>query len=368
MRLFLRSSLTFLTIVVFFQSDLYSFQEGFGKVYDKVSISEIHGITDERSGSTTVQIRDQIEILLNNPDSVELNDYSLFLYIDGQRLPTNRTMSVEDDRIVFILHETDTLKSLLFEYINSWGIHERKVRMSFGDKDGNHVHIEAPNITINFDPYYSIRSWIGKIIIVIVIVCFGFLVKRNSFLKADGSDKYSLSRTQMGWWTIIVICSYIALWSDSGILVELTPDTLILLGISSVTAAVAQTIDKNKNGTSPTPDPVPVVVDPTPAKVSTEKQNFFTNILSDGTGVSIQRFQSVIFTFFIGVFFVYKVIVDFEMPDLDPGILGLMGISSATYAGLKTNEKGADDTNPITPPGQQPPPAPAPVDNPPPAQ
>ena len=269
----------------------FSFQD-FSDVSQSITISEVHGITDERSGSTTVELNDQIEFILNNPDTVNLNKYSLFLYIDGQRLPTNKPLSVESDRVVFTLHETDTLKSLLMEYVNSWGVHTRAVRMSLGDANGSHIHIEIPNITIDFDPYYSVRSWIGRIIIVLVIMCFFLLAKKNFFLKAVDSDKYSLSRTQMGWWTLIVICSYIALWSDS-------------------------------------------------------------------TGVSIQRFQSVVFTFFIGVFFVYKVIVDFEMPDLDPGILGLMGISSATYAGLKTNEEisGRKTPEPPTPEAAPNPPA-----------
>ena len=203
--------------------------------------------------------------------------------------------------------------------------------MSFGNASGEHVHIDSSNMTIDFDPNFDIRSWIGRGIIVLIIIVFFILVRQNSFLKAVGSSKYSLSRVQLAWWTMVVICCYIALWSDSGILVPLTTDTLILLGISAGTAATAQTIDigRIKNQESG-------------AKKAGEEiykgQSFLFQILSDHGGINIQRFQSVIFTFFIGVFFVFEVVTKFEMPDLDPGILGLMGISSATYAGLKTNE------------------------------
>ena len=144
---------------------------------------------------------------------------------------------------------------------------------------------------------------------------------------------------------MIVICCYIALWSDSGVLVQLTADTLILIGISAGTAAAAQTIDNNheiKKAATAQADNEESSTEEADEKTEKpkvyEKQGFIFQILSDDHGISIQRFQSVVFTFFIGVFFVFEVITKFQMPDLDPGILGLMGISSATYAGLKTGE------------------------------
>ncbi|WP_286744713.1 hypothetical protein [Roseivirga sp. UBA1976] len=134
---------------------------------------------------------------------------------------------------------------------------------------------------------------------------------------------------------MIVICCYIALWSDSGILVPLSGDTLILIGISAGTAAAAQTIDISKMRTLEQSGATAQAQTKEPIH---KNQTFLFQILSDENGINIQRFQSVVFTFFIGIFFVFEVITKFEMPDLDSGILGLMGISSATYAGLKTNE------------------------------
>lgn len=262
--------------------------------------------------------------------------------MNGIVLPDYRPTHARAEKVVFRFFESDTLRGALKQYINSWGVHNTQVRLSFGNKKGNHVMVEEQNVDIEFDPNYTARSWIGRIIIVLMVLVFFFLVRKNYFIKSVGSTKYSLSRSQLAWWTMIVICCYIALWSDSGVLVELSADTLILIGISAGTAAAAQSIDlSNKAKTAPTetePDPTTETPE-TPKKPEVyEKQSFFFQILSDKNGISIQRFQGVLFTFFIGIFFVFEVVSKFQMPDLDPGILGLMGISSATYAGLKTNE------------------------------
>lgn len=304
--------------------------------FSQIIITSVENLEPSRLGNTEVYLDDFIKFSIDNPDSVELKEpQSLFLYINGHRLSPYQANYITKNRVVFQLFPSDTLRGLMKKEINSWGEHEAKVRMSFGNATGEHVQIEKPNVTIDFDPNFTVRSWIGRGIILLIIFMFFVLVKRNYFLKAVGSSKYSLSRVQLGWWTMIVICCYIALWSDSGVLVPLTTDTLILLGISAGTAAAAQTIDINRVQTLKSQNPAAPVE---PENAAHKGQSFLFQILSDHDGINIQRFQSVVFTFFIGVFFVFEVITKFEMPDLDPGILGLMGISSATYAGLKTNE------------------------------
>lgn len=277
-------------------------------------------------------MEDLIQFEIIKPDTIKLREpHQLFLFVNGYRLSPYTAKYITEKSVVFELFESEALRNLLKRDINSWGVHEAKVRMSFGNETGEYIHVDSANMTIDFDPNFESRSWIGRGIILLITIFFFVLVKQNAFLKSVGSTKYSLSRVQLAWWTMIVICCYIALWSGSGILVPLTTDTLILLGISAGTAAAAQTIDigrirEQKSENKPTTEAI------------YKGQSFLFQILSDHGGINIQRFQSVVFTFFIGVFFVFEVITKFEMPDLDNGILGLMGISSATYAGLKANE------------------------------
>ena len=212
--------------------------------FNKIKIVSVKNLEEKRPNAQEVYIGDLIQFQIEKSDSIELREpQDLYLYINGYRLSPYQAKYITDKSIVFQLFESDTLRGLLNRDINSWGIHETRVRMSFGNASGEHVHIDSANMTIDFDPNFAIRSWIGRGIIVLIIIVFFILVKQNSFLKALASSKYSLSRVQMAWWTMIVICCYIALWSDSGILVPLTTDTLILLGISAGTAATAQTID-----------------------------------------------------------------------------------------------------------------------------
>ena len=310
--------------------------------FSQITIDSLVTDSGTRKNLSFVQLEDQLTFYISSPDSTRLLTSELMLYVNGVALPDYRAMHAREHEVVFRFFESDTLRGALKEYINSWGVHNALVRLSFGNKKGNQVLVDEQNADIEFDPNYATRSWIGRIIIVIMVICFFFLVKKDYLIKSVGFTKYSLSRSQLAWWTMIVICCYIALWSDSGVLVELTADTLILIGISAGTAAAAQTIDQNNKKKAPTPppetDPKTKPEEAEPVVHVYEKQSFFFQVLSDKDGISIQRFQSVVFTFFIGVFFVFEVISKFEMPDLDPGILGLMGISSATYAGLKTNE------------------------------
>ena len=54
-----------------------------------------------------------------------------------------------------------------------------------------------------------------------------------------------------------------------------------------------------------------------------------------------------VWTLALGVIFIVKVARNLEMPDFDTSVLGLMGISSGTYLGMKIPEtpkgKGVDN-------------------------
>ena len=58
-------------------------------------------------------------------------------------------------------------------------------------------------------------------------------------------------------------------------------------------------------------------------------------LLSDERGVSFHRFQMLAWALILGVMFLIEVLARLGMPVLDPTLLGLLGISSGTYLGLK---------------------------------
>ena len=201
--------------------------------FSKIKIDSVRSDSGTKQGLVDLQLEDQVTFYISSTDSNGFVTGNLRLYVNGIVLPDYRPTHARAEKVVFRFFESDTLRGALKQYINSWGVHNTQVRLSFGDKKGNHVMVEEQNVDIEFDPNYTARSWIGRIIIVLMVLGFFFLVRKNYFIKSVGSTKYSLSRSQLAWWTMIIICCYIALWSDSGVLVELSADTLILIGISA---------------------------------------------------------------------------------------------------------------------------------------
>lgn len=148
---------------------------------------------------------------------------------------------------------------------------------------------------------------------------------------------YSWSRVQLAWWTVIVLSAFTTIMIDRGDAPQLRLSTVILLGISAATIATARSIDAAEDS------------DPTITRhQDKEGINFIIDILSDQTGVSIHRFQTVVFNLAFGVWFIAQVMENLNtvpkvnisqiMPDIAQNNLILLGLSSATYAALKTTE------------------------------
>ena len=109
--------------------------------------------------------------------------------------------------------------------------------------------------------------------------------------KQRTTTPFSLSRSQMAWWTFVVITSMLYIWLKDKHLGEITNQILVLLGISAGTTVTANYID-NKDLTDEN------------LKVrhqdSASSPNFFLNIISDQSGPSIHRFQNVLFSVALG--------------------------------------------------------------------
>ena len=175
-----------------------------------------------------------------------------------------------------------------------------------------------------------------------VLVLFGmiiFLDRRFHLLRdisTASARPYSLSRVQLAWWSIIIFSAIITVIFNKGIFPTLDQSTLILLGISSATAASARIVDlSDQNSTN------------TLRHQDSEKQGFFLDILSDGNGASIHRLQTVLFNIILGGWFVSQVAKNMANPICDinkiiPVVEGnnliFLGISTATYVALKSSE------------------------------
>jgi hypothetical protein len=139
---------------------------------------------------------------------------------------------------------------------------------------------------------------------------------------------YSLSRTQVAVWTLVVVYAYLFIWFITGEYNTEIPRTiLVILGISAGTYATAVAVDKSKEN-----DPV------NPATVA-KSEGFFRDLLTDSGGAGLHRVQFALWSVVLMLVFAATVYETLAMPDFNTGLLGLMGISSAAYAGMKIPEK-----------------------------
>jgi hypothetical protein len=168
-------------------------------------------------------------------------------------------------------------------------------------------------------------------VIPFAIIAFGlYLSFWTSILKDASTEEnkpYSFARSQLMWWTLIIISSFSAYYGYNTGVPEINPSLLILLGISAGTTTFSRIIDNT---------------DISNGKIRHQNSNkdklFWMNILSDENGISVHRFQAVIFNILFGIIFITEFIGSHKLIAFTPLQLSLMGISSAAYVGIKLNE------------------------------
>lgn len=172
------------------------------------------------------------------------------------------------------------------------------------------------------------RVIVGSIFIAMLGWAMLLLGRRSSMLRDRQSAVvqqacFSLARVQMAWWFFVVLAAYCWLWIAAEDMPAISAQAMGLLGLGSATGLTASGVDASKN-----PD-------------YGNSHGFWYDILSDADGLVLYRFQLVVFNLLFGSLFLLSTARHLIMPDLDPNVLGLLGISCATYAGFKIPENSS---------------------------
>jgi len=154
---------------------------------------------------------------------------------------------------------------------------------------------------------------------------------------------FSLGRTQLAFWTVIVVSSFVYLLISQSVYPDINVpvmDTvsLTLISIAAGTTVVSKAIDISQSNNQGEAIP----------QQDYPSEGFFIDIISDEAGVSIHRLQNVIWTVIVGGIYIGYVSGHTTLPDdtvLTTNLLGLMGISTAAYLGLKLNENKSQALN-----------------------
>lgn len=165
----------------------------------------------------------------------------------------------------------------------------------------------------------------------IFIVLAGLYLSFSTNIIKDTStaDKkpYSLARAQLMWWTIIILsCFCIKYGWDPTKVPQLNSMILALIGIGAGTTTLAGFIDSS---------------DKQQARFMHQNNNsvsFVYDVLDDGDGISIHRFQLLILNIVLGIIFLNSFFLLKDFPEFTGYELGLLGISSGTYLAIKTKE------------------------------
>jgi hypothetical protein len=252
----------------------------------------------------------------------------IILYINGNAMYDIGliTKNKANHELVFKL---DRHSKFLMKFFPQFSYPWSKLEVSVGAgfKNGMEFPVDpsVKALKISRDIWSIIFSlvFIASIIISFIILA----AKTNLIRTGDNHSPFSLALSQFGFWTIVIASSFIYLWIITDELPPITGSTLILLTMSTLTTAGSRLVD--------------IRVD-TKAHLQ-PSTNFLEDILQDDLGYSVHRAQMFLWTIIMGIVFVTSVIRAQLIPQIDETLLGLMGISSTAFVGLKTMENKKED-------------------------
>jgi hypothetical protein len=236
------------------------------------------------------------------------------------------------------------------------------VALAVGDQPAWGVRSASP-VTLHLAKNTSV--WMTFAVgVTIFLVAYYRLVKHQSILRDRPNGFYSLGKSQMAFWGLLVVLTFAGIWLLSGRMEELPAGVLILIGISAATSLGSKVIgdsqkvlaaSQSQNGSvgslEAAEKKTPTVAVPVPAEseAGTSRMNesqsvhesagFWHDICDDGNGMSFHRLQVVMWTVVLGVIFLDAVADTISMPEFSEKLLALQGVSNGTYLGFKIPEK-----------------------------
>ncbi|MDD5578985.1 MAG: hypothetical protein PHY16_06855 [Methylobacter sp.] len=228
--------------------------------------------------------------------------------------------------------------------------------------------------------------WICQVIIGVFLIAGIILAIKSDILRDSGptpentKKSWSLARCQMAFWLFLVVTSFLFIWLVTGALNTITDSVLGLMGIGSGTALGAALIDASedkpeklnklkaqreklqaewnaaaeKTKVTPPPENFQLLkinqdeIDTELKRVNEQIQSintpkktagFFIDLVSGPSGVTLHRFQMVVWAVILGIIFVFSVWKRLSMPEFGGMLLALQGLSAGTYLGFKIPEK-----------------------------
>lgn len=296
---------------------------------------------------------DRVSIHVKNFDKVlsqvNGNCAAITLYIDGMPLKGIEPDSCDEigGRVRFRLVRTPKDDEAWHNLLGSPSGFLKPVGVSIGANQSFSIMSSVVDFKLEVVPRE--QFYIYLLMLIVAIVGFMYVCTHTQMIRGGDMSQslrerpYSLSSFQMAFWFFLVIASYVFIWLICDELNTITDSVLGLIGIGAATAVGARLVNQKTEGSD-----TPIT-----------SHGFVSDMISDAKGVSLHRMQMFVWTLVLGVIFVASVYKDLSMPEFSATLLGLMGISSGTYLGMKTAVSRDDDATPAGPADTTPPAAPA---------
>jgi hypothetical protein len=251
------------------------------------------------------------------------------LYLDGvpmHRIP-GYVKEGGQDTILFALRRAGDAQ---WNELLSKGFFTKSYLAAVGFGDGSVVSANAVPLPFSLRNNLYENLLIGLFFGVLVAFTVYLIHQKDLLLEeTQGIRTYSLSKTQLWYWSSIILFSFFVIWYITDDINTIEPSSLVLLGISLGTSGVSAVIDNaGTTGAAGTP-------------FKQRSGGFWTDILTESGVVTVHRFQIVMFNLVVGFFFIFNVFGTLQMPVLSDTLLLLMGLSSATFTTLKALQANA---------------------------
>ena len=273
---------------------------------------------------------DRISLHVQNLESllskVDENCSALVLFLDGMPLRGIQPESCDkiSGHVRFRLERVAKDDAVWHDLLGSPTDFTREVSVSIGSTASFSALSSVTSFQLEVIPRGPFHVYL--ILLVVTLIAFVYLCTHTPVIRGGTPDQslavrpYSLSLFQMAFWFFLVIAAYVFIWLICDELNTITDSVLGLIGIGAATAVGAKMVNDRSTGSD----------------APTVTHGFVSDVISDGAGVSIHRLQMFVWTLVLGVIFVVSVYNDLAMPEFSATLLGLMGISSGTYLGVKT--------------------------------
>jgi hypothetical protein len=261
-------------------------------------------------------------------------DHKLAVLLDGQILrgiPVHSLSAAQEDILRVELARTAENRATWGSLLGGRIFHKRTVVVQIGLDDGTPLSTATLASALHLTPFSHKRTGYALVAVALAIVLAFVAAGRRTTMLRDGRTPegelgaFSLSRVQAALWTAQIVIAFLWIWAITGEADTVTDSCMALVGLCSGTAVGGALVDKNKAAT------VPVG----------KSGGLLADLLTEQSGYALHRFQMVLWTGVVSVLFWSSVYHHLAMPELDTTLLGLMGISSVTYLGLKAPKQGA---------------------------